>query len=133
MSVDFAAVKGEGFATEWLAEPVNVSNANAAALLEVLGLRPDTEPEGEFLGGLPLFGELCGEADGESFLGRVLTARALLDARGDEGTPAVQTGGHGTAVIVDCGRAPGYFERRLSELEDLATTAIAAGGKVTWA
>jgi hypothetical protein len=115
------------------AHEVNVSNANAAALLEILGLRTDAEPEGEILGGLPVFGEMVGDCEGEKFLGRVLTARALLDARGDGGTPATVKGGTTSALIVDCGRAPGYLAERLGQLEDLATTAVAREQLVVWA
>src|SRR5215471_8779357 len=108
------------------ADEVNVSNANAAALLELLGLRPDGEPVGTLpVLDLPDFGELMGQCPGEDFLGRVLTARAFLDARGDEGTPAhVLSGGPGTgsAMVVECGRAPGYFGDRLAQLENLATS-----------
>lgn len=120
------------------AADVQVSNANAAKLLELLGYRTDAEPEGEALGGIiQLYGEQAGHATPGEFLGRIAVARALLDvATGDSrGTPPVTTGGPGTgrAQVTDMGRRPGYLASRLDDLERLARAAQVADILITWA
>ncbi|MEW2085751.1 hypothetical protein [Streptomyces sp. NPDC005283] len=60
------------------------------------------------------------------FLGRVLLALALDPA--GAGRSAVADG-----RFVDCGRARGYAQSRLSELRELAEYARARGLRVTWA
>lgn len=96
---------------------LNVTATNAGDLLDLLGLPVDTE--------CPPSGELAGE----DFLGRVLTALALLDTATDDahGTPEVVDGNH-----TYCARRPGYLHHRLTILHDIATAARAAGALVVW-
>ena len=98
---------------------VNVSNANAVAILERLGY--DTDPE------CP-----AGEATGDDLLGRAVTGNIGHD---DSGTPATVDGGPGTGhcTWVDCGVDAGYFTRTLERLAELATAAQNAGAMVVWA
>lgn len=95
---------------------VNVSNANATTLLDLLGIEHDP---------CDLFGDL--PADG--FLGRVLIAQALAGTAADDegGVPAVRYGN-----TIECGRRPGYLAERLAELHEVASWAKAHGGVVAW-
>lgn len=92
---------------------VNLANANARRVLEVLGLADE-------------FGDLTGNATAEEFLGRCLIALAVEPA--DAGVPAVQDGS-----FIDCGRPAGYLQDRLAELHDLAMWCAAQGRAVSWA
>jgi len=83
----------------------NLSNANAARVLELLGLRGDTQDE------------LVGSDSAESFEGRVLLAQALTPA--DEGIPAHEIAGPG-ARWIECGRPVGYLQQRFEQLLDFA-------------
>ncbi|MGR7000812.1 hypothetical protein ACU686_26630 [Yinghuangia aomiensis] len=122
MSVTFAI---EGDEETGLA--VDVHNANAARLLDALGLA-DAET-GEFGTALtpdPLQPpDMCGTADPDDFLGRVLVALAC--APEDEGRPALSDGRNHYGS-----RAPGYLQTRLAELHALAAEARARGRRVTW-
>ncbi|MFD9047753.1 hypothetical protein, partial [Streptomyces zaomyceticus] len=80
-------------------ESVNMANANAARVLDVLG-----------------FDELCGEVGARDFLGRVLMALALEPE--DAGRPSSVEG-----RVVDCGRPVGYVQARLEELRVLGEEA----------
>lgn len=91
---------------------VNVSNSNAAFLLQALGL--------------PTSDELCGETTGEDFLGRVLLATGPNPA--DEGVPALNL----DPRVIDMGRRPGYLQERLEQLADVAQAARTRGGEVVW-
>lgn len=92
---------------------LNVSNDNADALLELLGL--PAEPDGDI--------------PADDMLGRVLIAQALVDvASADrQGLPAAVDG-----RWEDAGRRPGYLADRLATLADLATQASQHGGWVCW-
>lgn len=111
-----AAALGDGYRIDPVtadgdsAPEVNIANVNARHILDLLGFAED----GEVL-------DLSGSSTGEAFLGRVLTARALAPA--DEGVPATTVGGNGMATTVDCGRAPGYTQRVLGDLEQVAVWA----------
>lgn len=97
---------------------VNVSNANAYALLERLGL--DTTV-------------LLGEATPDDLLGRALVGNV---GRDDSGVDAVETPGEwfgGGATMIDCGRRDGYFEDRMTALVALATEAQNRQVMVMWA
>lgn len=98
------------------AEPeVQMSNSNAATLLEVLGLA-----EGED------FSDYCtGSVDAIDFKGRILMAQALNPA--DEGTDTIALGN-----MVDCGRPFGYTDSKLSGLMEVAEFALANNLKVVW-
>lgn len=89
---------------------VNISNINARRLLGTLGF--DTE-------------ELAGTSEGADFAGRVLLALALEPE--DEGVPAVEEQG-----FVDCGRAPGYLQARLGELQILGEYAFSNSLQIHW-
>lgn len=92
---------------------VNLANANARRVLEVLGLADE-------------LGDLTGHAAAEDFLGHCLIALALEPA--DAGVPAVQDG-----RFIECGRPAGYLQDRLTELHDLAVWCAAQGRGVSWA
>lgn len=102
-------------------DEINVSNANASTLLNVLGLFGDDED----------FSDCCaGSVEAEDFLGRVLTGLALAPV--DAGRPVTVDVAPGGTTLIDCGRPDGYVQSRLTELHDLATRAVAAGTNVSW-
>lgn len=92
-------------------EGVNMTNANARELLDVLGYT------GEALE--------IGEADPAEFLGRVVLALGLAPT--DPGRPEIVEG-----RTIHCARPAGYRDQRLRELHDLATAAQAAGEPILW-
>lgn len=94
---------------------VNVSNANASTLLDVLGIQVGERFEDR----------CCGMLDAEDFLGRVLVARAVNPV--DAGVPAVSEGN-----FIDCGRSEGYVDVRLEQLQVVAEFAVRAGLRVHW-
>ncbi|MEU3464598.1 hypothetical protein ABZ721_32195 [Streptomyces sp. NPDC006733] len=96
------------FTAELAGEPVNMTNSNAARVLDALG-----------------YSELCGDEDARLFLGRVLIALALDPE--DAGRPAIADG-----RFTDCGRPQGYTESRLHELRELAEYAQVQGLCITW-
>jgi len=93
---------------------VNVSNSNAFALLDRLGIDAD----------------YCGSMAAEDFLGRAMVANV---GRCDEGFAPTTERGQGGATMIDCGVRPGYFDDRMSSLAELASTAAARGFLVAWA
>jgi hypothetical protein len=93
---------------------VNLSNVNAAHVLDTLGL---LDPEGD----------LTGHRTAEQFLGAVLLAIAIAPA--DDGVPAYQVAPN----FYDCGRHPGYTEERLGQLRALAEFCAAHGHLIAWA
>ncbi|MFC6081012.1 hypothetical protein [Sphaerisporangium aureirubrum] len=101
------------FTTHPQGPQVNMANGNAAAVLDLLGY-PGEE-------------NLYGESAAEDFLGRVLTAQALLATATEDDTPDV-TDGRWTS----CGRAPGYLAGRLAELHELTTWAHHHQSPVLW-
>jgi hypothetical protein len=124
VSVQFMAqwpVEGE----KWpeIGESADANNANAKALLDLLG----------YNSGWPI----SGEADPDEFLARVRRAgmRAGNVRGADEGEPWTEDGGPGTgrARWVECGRRPGYFADKLPELEAVARQAKRHNGMVVWA
>ena len=101
-------------------QEVNVSNTNAAAILEALGL----------VGGDVEFSDVCsGVMDPAEFQGRVLTALAIAPA--DEGMPEYEMSGSG-ARMIQCGRRPGYLQDRLAQLHDLAQWCVEQGRSIVW-
>ena len=92
---------------------VNVSNANAALLLERLGVEFD----------------YCGTVDASDFLARAMLANV---GRDDSGTATVTDSGGGGATMVDCGLRPGYYGDRFDSLAALATWCAARGYLVGW-
>ncbi len=105
---------------------LNVSSANAAALLEVLGLRPQ---DAEVLDGC-WYGVEDGDLDATDFLGRVLTAQAV--APSDPGVPWHDDSRPGGPRVTQCGRFEGYVDEKLIELEAIARWAKEHGRRVQW-
>jgi len=93
---------------------VNVSNSNAFALLDRLGIEAD----------------YCGSMAAEDFLGRAMVANV---GRFDDGIESSTERGQGGATVIDCGLRPGYFEDRMASLANLASAATARGFLVAWA
>lgn len=93
---------------------VNLHNANAARVLDLLGFAPE---------------ETGGTHPAEDFLGRVLLAQGLLGAATDDehGVPAVTDGRYFTG-----GRSPGHLAEVLAQLAEIATWAHRHHGEVTW-
>lgn len=99
---------------------LNVSNANAATLLDVLGIGVPSGEDEE-----TAEDRYCGVMAAEDFLGRVLIAQALSPV--DAGVPATRSGNW-----VDGGRAEGYVNDRLDRLRTVASRAVELGVPVTW-
>ncbi len=95
---------------------LNVSNANAKLLLDVLGYAADIEA-----------GEYSGVADSEEFLGRILTALAVAPA--DAGAPWHRT----TPRFIECGRRPGYLQEKLHALHEIALWCRDNRRRIQWA
>lgn len=98
-------------------QTINMSNVNAARILGLLGYKPD-------------HGELMGQATSDDLLGRVLVATALQGE--DEGMPAHELPGPG-AKMIDCGRHPGYTDRRFRDLVELAEYCAKHDFMIGWA
>ncbi|TLQ39474.1 hypothetical protein FEF34_38070 [Streptomyces marianii] len=116
---------------------VNVSQRNAARLLELLGLRPGVSADSaahqaeapansvEPTNQRPLTGDGAGDTTAEDFLGRVLVALALTPE--DEGIDGYWSGRTHMG-----GRRAGYLQQRLAELHALAQWCAARGRGVVW-
>lgn len=92
---------------------VNLSNANAAAVLARLGVTFDH----------------CGTIDPDDLLGRAMVANIGAD---DTGTAAVTDVGALGCTTIDCGVPAGYFAARFDGLAELAVAAKAAGAVIGW-
>lgn len=103
------------------APSINLSNANAAFVLETLGLLAHYE-NGDV--------DLSGECSGEDFLGRVLVADALSPV--DEGVPAYDASVADSGRFIECGRRPSYLQSRLDSLREVAEFCRTYGREVTW-
>ena len=89
-------------------DDINLSNANAAALLEWIGLA--AAPEGTI--------------DARELGARV--RRRLWPERredGDAGVPSSVSTAPGRCTLIDCGREAGYLQRRANQLLQLAEQA----------
>ncbi|QKV98275.1 hypothetical protein HUT19_41905 (plasmid) [Streptomyces sp. NA02950] len=119
---------------------VEFSNTNVVGVLEALGfpLAADAGTACDALeAGLPLevpddavvipvaVVDAHGQLGAGDFRARVLTALGL--APEDPGVPDLRLG-----RTVVCGRAPGYLQRRLRELYELADWCAAHGREVAW-
>ena len=92
---------------------VNVSNANAAQIIERLGVEFD----------------YCGIFDPADLFGRAAVGNI---GRDDSGVASVTDRGEGGSTMVECGLRAGYFEDRLGSLAGLAQVAIERGMLVSW-
>ena len=89
---------------------VNVSNANAALLLDALGFG------GEDMWSIP-------PLTAEDFRDRVIVAMSFSLV--DEGVPAYASTAPGRATVIECGRRPGYLQDQLERLLEVADSAAA--------
>lgn len=94
---------------------LNVSNDNAALLLERLGLDP-----ADYQGG---------DIDADDLLGRAMVGNI---GRDDGGVTAADTTVPGRVKFIDCGISSGYFADRLAALVEVATYADTKGVRVQW-
>ena len=102
--------------------PVNLANANAVRVLEILGFPPERDEQScDFVGAS--YGAVA-------FLGRVLLVQGL--APYDEEMPAYQLPGDG-ATVWQGARHVGYMQEKLRLLEELAAFCVAQGYIVAWA
>jgi len=92
---------------------VNVSNTNASAILERLGVEFD----------------YCGSIDAADMLGRALVGNI---GRDDSGVDSTEDARLGCATMIDCGLRPGYFDDRLGQIADLADYAARHGHLILW-
>lgn len=97
---------------------MNLSNRNAALLLDFLGFRKDDD---ELMGSIPVDEILAAE--------QLYGLHPLAEIR-DKGIPTTKTGGDGSAVMVDVGLDPGYLAGRASQLVKLAIGAKSHGYSV---
>jgi len=97
---------------------MNVSNTNAAHLLELLGLVEN--------GSVFMYGSI----PAVDMRGRILLARAL--AAGDVGRPATVTRSENGPTVHDGGRQVGYADKRLDQLEAIVDFAETHGVDVSW-
>ena len=89
---------------------LNVSNRNAALIIERLGVEFD----------------YCGSIDADDLLGRALVGNV---GRDDSGDPAIEIAPN----FIEGGLRAGYFDDRLGEIVEIATWAKANGAFVAWA
>jgi hypothetical protein len=107
---DYLYVKPAVFEPE-----VNMSNSNANDLLDVLGLAVGED-----------FSDYCaGSITAEGFLGRVLLAKGVAPV-----SPARLPEKDG--IMVYGGRAEGYVQEKLEQLQEVADWAIANKREIIW-
>jgi hypothetical protein len=110
------------------ARSLNLNNRNARDLLALLGYEP-------------IDGELWGEATPADLIARIGAARAVIATTGRRATtgnvttlrpvdPAIAPTMDGR--FYEGGRHAGYLDQRLDDPTELATTATALGGTVSW-
>jgi hypothetical protein len=93
---------------------VNMSNVNAAYIIDLMGIEFD----------------YCGSIPAAELLERVTFGQVV--GGGDEGTVAVAYRTEGGATMVDCGRSAGYADMRLEQIREVAEWAAAHGRDVVW-
>lgn len=111
MSVTFYPLTGEHDDRPDL----NVSNVNARALFDLLGIEHD-----DF--------DLCGRMPALDFQALVILAQARIAVTGEDGG----TPDHVEGRFVSFGRGPGYLADRLETLANVAAWAYDHGGDVVW-
>lgn len=92
---------------------VNVSEHNAALILERLGVEFD----------------YCGMIDPADLLGRAMVGNI---GRDDSGVASTEDRGERGARMIDCGLRAGYYEDRFGRLAELASAAVRLGLVVSW-
>lgn len=92
------------------APELNVSNANAEAILSVLGFE-EIQYEGTI--------------SGDDLMGRILIAQAINPT--DAGIPATRDGN-----FISCGRNEGYIDQRLEQLAEIAAFATKHNLSIYW-
>ncbi|MFI5496616.1 hypothetical protein [Actinoplanes sp. NPDC051859] len=131
---DYGAEIREEFA-EGDPVPVNVANANAVELLQLLGFDLDLQDAAVSPLGDPL-PEMVGAIAARLFLDRVDVALSgALDVNDCGTTPLTYRLGDTDrtgAIVHDFGRRPGYLTDRLRQLRDLALACEARGLRVVW-
>jgi len=90
---------------------VQVSSVNGRHILNTLGFDADED--------------MIGSMSGADFMGRILMAQAVNPS--DAGVPATQTGN-----MVECGRAEGYTDVRLMQVQEIAQYAMEKELTVCW-
>ena len=83
-------------------EGINMSNANAMAVMAVLGMET----------------EYCGFIESAELIRRIDDVNPAAITRGVVEPSVDQTPGH--ATMISCGRSRGYIEERLTQLRQLA-------------
>lgn len=116
MSVDFTIATRMEDGSYWHGEcdaSFNVSNANAAAILDALGIEWDS----------------CGSVDAREMIGRCAAWRAVGVAQERAATQGVGANG---CRWYEGGIDRAYIERRIGQMEALAELARDRGGEVGW-
>lgn len=98
---------------------INLSNTNAALILETIGINVDFE-----------YG-ISGRMGASDFLGHVMVA--LAADRDGSAVPAVTYSTPGHASFTDCGLPENYVQGRLEALADIAYEAMRLGRDIVWA
>lgn len=93
-------------------EGINLSNANAMALMSVLGVEPD----------------YCGIISSAELISRIDAVNSASIGAAVVEPSIDRTPGHATMIC--CGRSREYLEERLQQLRDLATQ---YPGDISWA
>jgi hypothetical protein len=116
MTVSFNPLKANGQVFTHLPElddlEHSLSNANAADVLDALGIEHSFSPSP-----WPL----------PCFKARLVVARRKRLGHASPAIPVTETQEPGSMVLIDCGRAEGYIERKLALLSDLVNRAEELG------
>lgn len=112
---------------------INMSQANAAAVLEALGLvHINADADRDALTGEPYTcaPHWSGELPAEDLRGRLAVACALRSD--DPGIPSFTETSPGGATFVDCGRSTGYLDAKFAELLELVEWADTHQTTICW-
>lgn len=113
MSVTFAlrsCVTDEDF--------LNLSNANAREILNIIGVPEDPD------------GELYGKMNAKAF--EVMARRAMMRVGVDAGRDATESQIPGRARVITCGREPGYLRGKLGILVGICQARISDEDEISW-
>ncbi len=116
MSVSFTLYKADGHSFDLLPghddREVNLSNANAADVLDALGIE-DSFSERPW----PI----------HCFRALLIVARRKRLGHASAAIPVTETQESGKMLMIDCGRAEGYIEQKLALLSDLVNEGVEIG------